>query len=230
MSTPAARITGQSAKLWVWAFIGLALGSGVGAAAAQWTPNLPWMESEVIKVAAPDEIVVPIGPNGVSLIDEFVLAWERYRSATYVAVAELQRSTTEGAELQLPHIVVQNTTRRVLSNGLETRDDDISDGATLAVEIARWHGYFEGEIPLYRLERDDDCFNLRLARVIHAPPYGQAAQFCFDPLTGALAYSIVERAEGTEELRLVWARHEVVEPDFDLVLSGDSENLPPRLQ
>lgn len=92
---------------------------------------------------------------------------------------------------------------------------------TVAGEIDALWSYVGGDRPLYRVTRDGECFDLRLARGMFAPPYGDRARFCFDAETGAISLLRVERPEGTDTLELVSSTPEVTDDDLRDALVGE---------
>ena len=55
----------------------------------------------------------------------------------------------------------------------------------VAEELSILSQYFSGDAPLYRVEAAGaNCFRLLLYRAMPLPPYGDAAQFCFDTRDG----------------------------------------------
>lgn len=92
---------------------------------------------------------------------------------------------------------------------------------SVAEEVDALWSYVGGEQPLYRVSRDDGCFDLRLARGMFAPPYGDRARFCFDDATGAVSLLRIERPEGTDTLELLAVTPEVTDDDFRELLAGD---------
>ncbi|QGG96840.1 hypothetical protein [Actinomarinicola tropica] len=192
-----------------------------------------------------DAPVEPEGPaETAEAADALLVAWERSRTATFLSGSLLRRTTAAGATVELPIVVAQRPPDRVVSTGSsvsgvvggETRVcDEQLDGlvrcrsvaterdaaAAVERELATLAGYLEGDLPLYRVAQDGDCFSLRLARAIHAPPYGQNARFCFDAESGAPSLQRVERAEGTDEVTLLSVRTDVTDADLERVAAGD---------
>jgi hypothetical protein len=184
-----------------------------------------------------------IGPEvitGEEAASGFVSAWERSLEGTYYVASNFHRTTPNG-ELNSTHEIAQrppDVVRRQFG-GLAGRigDHPIMCNAdpdervscvrgdvdldpydqTVADEVARWDDYFDGAVPLYRVETTGDgCYDLHLARLYPAPPYGRYARFCFDEATGAIVYSEIRKDEGTDVQEAVEVRPTVTDADFAL--------------
>lgn len=183
-------------------------------------------------------------PETAEAAAALVDAWERSRTATYLSGSLLERTTADGFIVEIPIVVAQRPPDRVVSTGTSVEGvvdgeswvcDEQLDGllecsttpstedrdAEVAAEIERLRGYFDGDLPIYRVSQTGDCFDLRLTRAIQAPPYGQSARFCFDEESGAPTLQRVERAEGTDEVTLVSVRTDVTAEDVARVAAGD---------
>src|SRR5205814_6693516 len=69
----------------------------------------------------------------------------------------------------------------------------------VAQELSILSQYFSGDTPLYRVEAPTpNCFRLFLYRAMPLPPYGDAAQFCFDGATGAMTLFEMTTASGSD--------------------------------
>ena len=217
--------------------IGLVVGVGLGVVAA-WALR-----------STPEPTVDPVAdspPETVEAAEAFVEAWDRSRRETFLSVSELHR-TTDAGELRLTLVLAQRPPDRVRSSGQSLTgtvggvrvdcDEVVDEGlqcrlleearadydADVATEVALLRRYVEGTLPLYRVSRQGECFDLRLARVMYAPPYGQRARFCFDPATGAPSATRIERIEGTDVVTLVTVSAEVSDADLDAVADGTFE-------
>jgi hypothetical protein len=178
--------------------------------------------------------------TGDEAATQFVEAWERSMLGTYYVASEFRRTTPNG-ELENTHEIAQRPPDQVIRQfgGLDGRigdhpivcssdpdervscvrgDVDLPPYAeTVDEAVGRWADYFAGELPLYRVETEGDgCFDLRLARVFPAPPYGRFARFCFDDATGAIVYSEIRKDEGTDVREAFEVRAEVSDEDFAL--------------
>ncbi len=165
--------------------------------------------------------------------ERFVEAWERSRSATYVAVGRFERrSQVTGASIASEDYVAQRPPRRIhrQMGGVEGRDDDrllvcpappegseadaqpcrLGDAGGLdyeesvAREVAGVRSVVGGGDALYSVDqRDDGCFLLDLRRADPRAPFGLGATFCFDPATGAPIRTEVRYEGGISESLLV---------------------------
>ena len=92
--------------------------------------------------------------------------------------------------------------------------------AEVARDVHTIRTYVQGDVPLYTVHAAGDCFDLRQARALPAPPYGTEARFCFDPATGAPTRREIHRPEGTDVQQAVEVRTEVSADDFRLPAAG----------
>lgn len=221
------------------AAVGLLLGAVVGVAAAWLVGDDPTPSD-----GSADPVDAAGPPETAEAADALLVAWERSRTATFLSGSLLRRTTAAGATIELPVVVAQRPPDRVVSTGSsvsgvvggESRvcDEQLDGlvrcrtfatgrdaGADVEEELDALAGYLEGDLPLYRVAQDGDCFSLRLARAIHAPPFGQSARFCFDTESGAPSLQRVERAEGTDEVTLLTVRTDVTDADLERVAAGD---------
>jgi hypothetical protein len=171
----------------------------------------------------------------------FVAAWERSERGTYYVESTFLRVMADGRELESPVEVVRRPPDylRFQFGGVDgrlggrpvvcTSDPDGVVACDLARTppvphddlvdevMSRWEGYFEGDVPLYRVSTEGDgCFDLRLARFELEPPYGTYARFCFDEATGAVTETEIRREEGTDFVEAVQVRAQVSDADFQL--------------
>jgi hypothetical protein len=176
---------------------------------------------------------------------QFIEAWERSRTATFVTTGTYERHNVQtGASIASEDIVVQRPPRRLHRQlgGVDGRDDDRlvvcpappegdeheepcrlgpSGGPTYAAslrdEIAGLRSILLGDDPLYRVrEREPGCFALELLRIDPRAPFGVQASFCFDPATGAPTSRRVVHEGGTTEVLVVTdIRTEVTDADLE---------------
>lgn len=174
---------------------------------------------------------------------DFLAAWARSTRATFRSVSEFRRtSTSTGAELTDRLVVAQRPPDRLAlgrtgGRGLvdgrrllctvraeelqcEAADAERTYDEDAARRLARLEEYVSGPRPLYAVAEGEgggegDCFALRLARTIPAPPLGEAAHYCFDPATGAPTSTRIERVEATDEYTVVELEPEVTDADLD---------------
>lgn len=175
---------------------------------------------------------------------ELVAAWERSREATFVAVGTYERrSEVTGASIRSEDVLAQRPPRRLHRQlgGVEGRDDDrlllcpapppgADDPApchlgppgpttyrdSVAREVAGLRALTGGKDPLYAVRATDPgCFSLELRRSDPRAPFGIAASFCFDAVTGAPVAHRVEHQGGIVEVLVVTSiRTEVSEADL----------------
>lgn len=174
---------------------------------------------------------------------EFVEAWERSRTGTFVVRSDFHRETARGGELDSDVLLVQRPPDYLVHQfgSVEGRLDDRLVGCspdpagqsvcrptgersdtsydeTVAREVTTFEQYFFGDDgPLYRVTaKGGDCFDLHLTRLLPSAPYGDEARFCFDDASGALTLVRIERAEGTDLTEAVEVRTDVRDEDFRL--------------
>lgn len=165
-------------------------------------------------------------------VDDFIAAWERSRTGTFVTSGTYERSSeVTGASISSEDVVAQRPPRRLHRQlgGVEGRDDDrllvcaappegaderqpcrlgppgpITYADSVAREVAGLRSLTGGDDPLYGVrERSPACFELTLRRPDPRAPFGVAASFCFDPTTGAVSSSMVRHAGGITEVVVV---------------------------
>ena len=184
--------------------------------------------------------IEPETVSGDAAAADFVAAWDRSLRGTYYVASEFHRTTPNG-NLDSVHELARrppDVVRRQFG-GLAGRigdhpimcstdpDEQVScirgdvelDPYEESVEdeVARWDDYFDGQVPLYRVEtRGDGCFDLTLTQMFPAPPYGRYARFCFDDATGAIVYSEIRKDEGTDVQEAIEVRSAVTDADFAL--------------
>jgi len=171
----------------------------------------------------------------------FVAAWERSERGTYYVESTFHRVMADGRELESSLEVVRRPPDylRFQFGGVDGRlggrpvvctsdpdgvvDCELGNNAPVPHDelvedvVGRWEGYFEGDVPLYRVSTaGDGCFELRLARFELEPPYGTFARFCFDEATGAVTETEIRREEGTDFVEAVQVRAQVSDADFQL--------------
>ncbi|MGK2948445.1 MAG: hypothetical protein ACSLFP_07715 [Acidimicrobiales bacterium] len=185
-----------------------------------------------------DRSAVPEQP-----VAAFIAAWERSRTATFVAVGTFERrSEATGAVLASEDVVAQRPPERLHRQlgGIDGRVDDRllvcpvgppdsepepcrlgePGGGTYAEdvdeELAGLRSLLQGDEPLYSVEVvEEGCFALTQQRIDPRAPFGVAARFCFDPATGAPSARHVTFEGGiTETLVVTDIRTDVVDADL----------------
>lgn len=171
--------------------------------------------------------------TGDSPAEDLAAAWERSRTAAFVATRTYERSSAvTGASLASEDVLAQRPPDRLHRRlgGTEGRhddrlllcpappagDDDVqpcrlgpSGGETyeedLARQVAGIRSLTEGPDPLYSVERGSTagCFDLDLQRADPRAPFGIEASFCFDEATGAPTSSRVVHEGGVVEVLAV---------------------------
>jgi hypothetical protein len=186
----------------------------------------------------PEASVAAAVPGDDAAKAAFLEAWRRSRLSTFFVALRFERRTSGGQGLASEVRIAQRPPDR-LSVGLGSIDAR-RGGRRLACatgadgslrcrdggpappyaqevddEVALLRGYLSGPNPLYGVRaRRRGCYELELLVPIPAPPYGRRARFCFDPSTGALVESEVERAEATDRQQAVEVRATVGDADL----------------
>jgi hypothetical protein len=175
----------------------------------------------------------------------FALAWERSRTATFVAEGTYERrSDVTGARLASEDVLAQRPPDRLHRQlgGVEGRRDDrlllcpaapAGDDAVppcrlapagprsydeeVAREVAGVRSLTMGAGRLYAVtETEEGCFALELERADPRAPFGVDASFCFDQATGAPRSSRVAHEGGIVEVVVVAAiRTDVRDADLE---------------
>jgi hypothetical protein len=152
--------------------------------------------------------------------EAFLVAWRRYRTATYSAELVFERVAKDGQSLRSSSTYIQQPPRRLvrdadsalLTAGADSRTCNRVNGvvacapapnvdyaAGVDAEIATWKTALEGAVPYYVVsEPQPNCFQLDLAAEVADPPYGEVARFCFDNTTGALTQRQIVRPTATD--------------------------------
>ena len=221
-----------------WLVVGLAvfLGVGVGIGAVAATGGDGSDGSDAIdELAAPSGLPPAHRANAVN----FLTAWQRFRTGTFVVNLRFERTVTGKDEpLVSDGILVQQPPRRVVrafGNESSVFAGDAqtcelgADASSLctpshqtdpydvqvASELSTFSNYFSGETPLYRVEAPAaNCFSLHLYRAMPLPPYGDAAQFCFDSATGAMTLFETTSSDGADRTIAQRITPTVTEADF----------------
>ena len=171
---------------------------------------------------------------------EFLAAFERSRTGTFVVESDFERRMDSGAVLTSAQLVAQRPPDRVVRQfgGIDGIVDGRSvlctttpDGgfgcraagtprdyqAELRQELENLRGYVTPPAPIYRVERaGPGCYELRQVIVYADPPFGSFARFCFDERTGALVGVHRRLDNATETLTATAVRTEVTADDLGL--------------
>lgn len=187
---------------------------------------------------------VPVERDYTDASAEFLAAWERGRTGTFVVVSEFRRTLADGRTLFSSSELVQRPPDRVVRQfgGIDGRigghpvvcSTDQNDNyscvtgeatvppfdESVRTELETFRSYFTTPDPaLYQVIRapEPDCFELIQQIAYPDPTYGRYAELCFDPATGALR-SLERRLENgvVETLDAVAIRTDVTDNDFNL--------------
>ena len=180
-----------------------------------------------------DELAFPALDHDPAAADDLLVAWERWRNATFVTSGTWTRELDDRSEpLVGPSYRVQEPPRRLVvrlgstveridgavaacdadAEGLDAPGCLVGQGAAsyderVANEMAVVVTYVQGDDRLYDVAYGPErgCLRAEVKVVTLASPWGRWAEFCFDEGTGALLSSRVRRpsAVDTESLRLV---------------------------
>lgn len=177
-------------------------------------------------------------------VGAFIEAWERSRTATFVATGTFERrSDVTGAVISSQDVVAQRPPARLHRQlgGVDGRVDDrllvcpapppgssqsppcqlgepggLTYAEAVAAEVDGLRDILGAPEPLYTVQRDDEgCFALAQRRVDPRAPFGISARFCFDPATGApTARQVAFEGGITEALVVTEVRAEVTDADL----------------
>lgn len=179
------------------------------------------------------------GDDAPAAIESFLDAYERSRTATYVAEQTFTRAAEDGRSISYPRRIVQRPPddRLVIGGGqaegrldgmvvlCSTSPDGTSrcdEGAEadpyseeVHEEVANLRSLVEGETAIYEVRAGEDgCWSLHLRRQVLTPTYGQQAGFCFDEATGAPLRTDVVREGVTDTVVTEAVRTEVTAADL----------------
>lgn len=188
------------------------------------------------------------GEEPVDAAGSFLDAYERSRTATFVAEQTFTRTADDGRSISYPRRVVQRPPddRLVIGGGqaegrldgrvvlCSTSPDGTSrcdEGAPappyaeeVAEEVANLRALVDGEGAVYEVRAGEDgCWSLHLRRRVLTPTYGEQAGFCFDEATGAPLRTDVVRDGVTDTVVTEAVRTEVTAADLR---TGDLGELP----
>ena len=172
-------------------------------------------------------------------VAEFLAAYERSRTATFVVEQLFTRTAPDGRALSYEVRLAQrppddrlligggNAEGRVGGNVVRCATEPSGTAgcqqgppaepyaAEVAAEVARLDELVSGSNPLYAVEAGDaGCWTLTLRLDLPSPPYGTEARFCFDAGTGAPVLLEVQRPEAVDVVEAVEIRREVTAADL----------------
>jgi hypothetical protein len=172
--------------------------------------------------------------------EDLVVAWNRWRTATFVSVGTWTRTLDGNAEpltgdaftAQEPprRVVVRlgaviesidgsvvtcdNPEEPVIVPGCSEVDGVLSYDDRLRAEMSLVLNYVIGEERIYDVAAVDGCFSVELIPAALRSPWGRAGQFCFDEASGALQSSRVRRQSAVDEEIVLAIRTDVTDADF----------------
>jgi hypothetical protein len=227
----------ERARAWLVVGLAVLLGVGVGIGAVAATGG---DSSDTVAVDEP-ELTADTGlpPEHRANAVNFLNAWQRFRMGTFVVNLRFERTVTgKDVPLVSDGILVQQPPRRVVRAFGNESSVFASDAQTcelganetslctpshqtdpydveVASELSTFSNYFSGQTPIYRVEAPAaNCFRLHLYRAMPLPPYGDAAQFCFDSATGAMTLFETTSSDGTDRTTAQRITPTVTEADF----------------
>ena len=178
-------------------------------------------------------------------VADFVAAYERSRTATFVVEQVFTRTAPDGRSLTYERRLVQrppddrllvgggNAEGRI--GGRVVRCSTSPDGAADCHQgppAAPYDDEVAAEVDelrrlvsqlYYLAPADPGCWTLTLVEEYPSPPYGEEATFCFDGATGAPTRLEIVRPEATDVTEAVEIRSTVSTADLD---PGDLGDLP----
>lgn len=202
-----------------------------------------------VALVAGGALRVPVQRDWSDASADFLTAWERSRTGTFVVESEFRRTLADGRTLFSSSQLVQRPPDRILRQfgGIDGQigghpvicSTDQSDNFTcmtgsmgvppfdeaLRAQVDTFRSYFTTpDPPLYRVIHapEDGCYELIQQIVYPDPTYGKYARFCFDPATGAMT-TLERHLEGgvVEILEAFAVRTEVTGNDFSLDQDDD---------
>jgi hypothetical protein len=190
--------------------------------------------------------VPALDPTATSVAAErFVGAWQRNLRTSWAVQETVNRTNPAGRTVAFPVRLAQRPPDHV-STGLGTVDARLGGrlvacgvsaaetlqcgqqgstepyDQTVGQQLARLRTYVIGPGAIYRVGQLGGCFELTLRLPsFPVPPYGRVAVFCFDPVSGAPAGTVISRDQATDRTVVTDAHSPAV--DADLVLPTPQE-------
>lgn len=187
-------------------------------------------------------IAAPLRFSDRDATDDFLAAWARSRTGTFVVDSEWKRVKPSGEAMVSASRLVQAPPNRVLRQigGVvaeldgervncftrPTGEYNCNDGFPLhrtfdegvQQELSDLNDHFRKSDPgIYRVRTDEHgCFELVQTRPYPNPTFGRFGQVCFDEGSGAMRFSERHFEGVTEILRAVQIRKVVTPADLDL--------------
>ncbi len=232
----------SSLSPWVAGAIGMALGIVIATAVCVVTEEDP----PTTAVAALTTTTVDPDAAGeqAALVDAFLDAWFRYRTSDLSIEWSFERRRDDGEVLTSTALLLQRPPDRLYGllgsvsgtyEGTLVNCDALSDerrcfqtasSAEYLEQMRAEQGtrstFFLGQPPLYQLAAaGPDCFDVTSLGVASFYPWGQSAQFCFDPATGALRSSTIDYGELVEIFEALIVSATVTDDQFGALLDSD---------
>ena len=171
---------------------------------------------------------------------EFIAAFERSLTATFVTTADYTRVLDDGRTLESATFIAQRPPDRLQRQfggitgtvgGHQIMCSTTVDGSfhcgpaapaadpaqAMSTQIENLHSYFVAPA-LYRVVKGDQdgCFELTQVRALALAPYGTSAVMCFDAPSGAMSY-LEQHLEGAvDTFKAVEIRPFATDQDFSL--------------
>ncbi len=233
----------DSRQRWLFGTIGVLVGIAIGTALCLVTDDdagadRPGSASITVDPAVAD------AADQARLVDEFLDAWFRYRTADLVVEWSFVRERPDGEQLESIATLVQRPPDRLYGllgsvsgvvggqlvncDAAAPQSDDAQCVATEAVtayedriraEQRTRSIYFIGSPPLYHLaDGGPGCYDVVAAVSADFFPWGTSARFCFDAETGALSESVMDHGNLVETLVATTIRDTVTDDDFEAAL------------
>ncbi len=178
------------------------------------------------------------------LVDAFLDAWFHYRTSDLSIEWAFERRRDDGEVLASPAVLVQRPPDRLYGllgsvsgtyQGTLVNCDALSDerrcfeSATSAdyldqmrTEQGTRSTFFLGQPPLYQLAAAGaGCFDVTSVGAASFLPWGESAQFCFDPATGALTSSTIDYGALVESFQALSVSADVTEDQFNALLATE---------
>ena len=172
-------------------------------------------------------------------VADFLAAYERSRTATFVVEQTFTRTAPNGrvlsydlrlaqrppddrllvgggnAEGRLDGNVVRCATEPSGTSGCQEGPPARSYDEEVAGEVAELDQLLSGPNPPYAIAAGEPgCWTITLRLDVPSPPYGTEAEFCFDAATGAPARLEIERPEAVDVVEAVEIRSQVTTADL----------------
>lgn len=189
---------------------------------------------------SPVELSFPEVEHEETAADDLVVAWNRWRTASYVSTGTWTRTldgsdsplTGDAYTAQLPPrrlilrlgsvvesidgtvLTCDNPAEPVIVPGCSEVEGLLSYDDRLRSEMSLVLNYVRGPQRIYDVAEVEGCFHVELIPAALRSPWGRAAQFCFDEASGALRSSRVRRQSAVDEEVVAVISTDVSDADF----------------